>query len=42
MSSTAVRRLTDVRLADAAEVGGKAASLGELLAAGVRVPDGWS
>lgn len=40
MSSAAVRRLGDVRLADAAEVGGKAASLGELLAAGVRVPDG--
>lgn len=39
MSSTAVRRLTDVRMSDAAEVGGKAASLGELLAAGVRVPD---
>ena len=27
-------------MADVAEVGGKAASLGELLAAGVRVPDG--
>ena len=27
-------------MADAAEVGGKAASLGELIAAGVRVPDG--
>ena len=40
MSTAAVRRLRDVRLADAAEVGGKAASLGELLAAGVRVPDG--
>lgn len=40
MISTAVRRLRDVRMADAAEVGGKAASLGELLAAGVRVPDG--
>ncbi len=39
MSSTAVRRLRDVRMADAALVGGKAASLGELLAAGVRVPD---
>ena len=36
----AIRRLTDVRMADVAEVGGKAASLGELLAAGVRVPDG--
>ena len=35
-----VRRLQDVRMADVAEVGGKAASLGELLAAGVRVPDG--
>ena len=40
MSLAVVRRLQDVRLADAAEVGGKAASLGELLAAGVRVPDG--
>jgi rifampicin phosphotransferase len=40
MSATAVRRLRDVRLADAAEVGGKAASLGELLGTGVRVPDG--
>ena len=47
MSSTAAittpvrtRRLADVRMADVAEVGGKAASLGELLAAGVRVPDG--
>ena len=34
------RRLADLRMADVAEVGGKAASLGELLAAGVRVPDG--
>ena len=40
MSAGTVRRLRDVRLADAAEVGGKAASLGELLAAGVRVPEG--
>jgi len=45
MNSTAVRspvlrRLADVRMANAAEVGGKAASLGELLSAGVRVPDG--
>jgi rifampicin phosphotransferase len=40
MSVDDVRRLRDVRLADAAEVGGKAASLGELIAAGVRVPDG--
>ena len=40
MSSAAVRRLGDVRLTDVLEVGRKAASLGELLAAGVRVPDG--
>ncbi len=35
-----VRPLDEVRLADASEVGGKAASLGELLATGVQVPDG--
>jgi pyruvate,water dikinase len=40
MSAAAVRRLGDVRMTDVAEVGGKAASLGELLAVGVRVPDG--
>ncbi len=45
MNSTAIgaatiRRLADVGMADVAEVGGKAANLGELLAAGVRVPDG--
>lgn len=40
MSSPTVRRLGDLRMADAAEVGGKAAQLGELLAAGARVPDG--
>jgi phosphohistidine swiveling domain-containing protein len=40
MRSTTVRRLGDVRMTDVAEVGGKAAGLGELLAAGVRVPDG--
>ncbi len=40
MSANAIRRLSDVGLTDAAEVGGKAASLGELLASGVRVPDG--
>src|SRR5688572_7434915 len=34
------RRLADLRMADVAEVGGKAASLGELIASGVRVPDG--
>ncbi|HEY8921496.1 MAG TPA: PEP/pyruvate-binding domain-containing protein [Candidatus Limnocylindria bacterium] len=38
--SATIRRLADVRMADVAEVGGKAANLGELLAAGVRVPDG--
>ncbi|MDQ2934560.1 MAG: PEP-utilizing enzyme [Chloroflexota bacterium] len=38
--TASIRRLADVRMADLAEVGGKAASLGELLAAGVRVPDG--
>lgn len=40
MTSTAVRRLSDVRTADASEVGGKAAGLGELIAVGARVPDG--
>jgi pyruvate,water dikinase len=40
MSSGAIRRLADVGLGDAADVGGKAASLGQLLAAGVSVPDG--
>jgi rifampicin phosphotransferase len=40
VSAPVVRRLRDVRVADAPEVGGKAASLGELLAAGARVPDG--
>lgn len=40
MSSAPVRPLRDVRMTDAAEVGGKAASLGEVLAAGGRVPDG--
>ncbi len=45
MNSTAIRsgtirRLADVRITDVAEVGGKAANLGELLAAGVRVPEG--
>jgi pyruvate,water dikinase len=36
-----IQRLRDVRVADAGEIGGKAARLGELLAAGVRVPDGF-
>ena len=40
MISATVRRLSDVSMADAAEVGGKAAGLGELIAAGARVPDG--
>lgn len=40
MSRSALRSLAEVRLADAPQVGGKAASLGELIAAGVRVPDG--
>jgi phosphoenolpyruvate synthase/pyruvate phosphate dikinase len=40
MRRAAVRPLRDVRLADVGEVGGKAASLGQLCAAGVRVPDG--
>jgi pyruvate,water dikinase len=40
MNAPAVRHLRDVRFAHVAEVGGKAASLGELLAAGFCVPDG--
>lgn len=40
MSASLVRRLDQVRLADAPEAGGKAASLGELLAAGLPVPPG--
>jgi rifampicin phosphotransferase len=40
MTALAARSLRDVRMADASEVGGKAASLGDLLAADVRVPDG--
>lgn len=40
MTAPAVRRLGDLRRADAAEVGGKAAQLGELVAAGARVPEG--
>jgi pyruvate,water dikinase len=39
MSST-VHQLRDVRMEDAAHVGGKAAGLGELFAVGARVPDG--
>ena len=40
MTAAAVRRLRDLRLADAGVVGGKAAQLGELIAAGAQVPDG--
>ena len=40
MSPAAVRPLNGVRIADAPDVGAKAATLGELLAAGFRVPDG--
>ena len=40
MTKPAARSLRDVRMADAAEVGGKAANLGELMATDVRVPDG--
>jgi pyruvate,water dikinase len=40
MNEAAIRSLDGVRLADAWEVGGKAASLGELLATGIRVPAG--
>ena len=40
MTASVIRHLRDVRMADVPEVGGKAANLGELLAAGARVPDG--
>jgi rifampicin phosphotransferase len=40
MTPAAVRRLSEVGMADAGEVGGKAAGLGELIAVGARVPDG--
>ena len=40
MMPAGFRRLRDVRMVDVSEVGGKAASLGELMAAGVRVPEG--
>ena len=40
MNTAVVRHLRDVRMSDAAEVGGKAASLGELFAVGVSVPEG--
>jgi phosphohistidine swiveling domain-containing protein len=41
MTTTRLRRLRDLRATDTAQVGGKAASLGELLAAGFAVPDGF-
>jgi phosphohistidine swiveling domain-containing protein len=41
MTTTTLRHLRDLRITDAAEVGGKAANLGELLAAGFAVPDGF-
>jgi phosphohistidine swiveling domain-containing protein len=40
MSSAKIRPLNELRLADAPEVGGKAAGLGQLLADGAHVPDG--
>lgn len=40
MSSNGIQRLADVRMADVAAVGGKAAGLGELFAIDARVPDG--
>ena len=40
MNAPSVRRLGDIGLADAAEVGGKAAGLGALLEDGARVPGG--
>lgn len=40
MTAPSIRRLGELRLTDASEVGGKAASLGALLADGARVPEG--
>ncbi|PVZ06348.1 phosphoenolpyruvate synthase [Actinomycetospora cinnamomea] len=40
-TASAVRPLSDVRAGDAEQVGGKAAHLGELIAAGFPVPDGF-
>ncbi len=40
MSAPSIRRLADGAMADASEIGGKAGSLGSLLADGARVPDG--
>ena len=41
MTATTLRRLGDLRVSDTKQVGGKAANLGELLAAGFAVPDGF-
>ena len=41
MTAPAVRRLAELRMADTPEVGGKAAQLGELIAAAAQVPDGF-
>ena len=40
MSAPSVRPLQELRIADAPRVGGKAAGLGELIAAGALVPEG--
>ncbi len=40
MTTTNLRPLRELRMADTDQVGGKAASLGELVAEGARVPDG--
>ncbi|HEX6128604.1 MAG TPA: PEP/pyruvate-binding domain-containing protein [Candidatus Limnocylindria bacterium] len=40
MTSNWIRHLADVRMTDVREVGGKAAGIGELFAAGARVPGG--
>jgi pyruvate,water dikinase len=39
---TYIRRFRDLRLTDRPEVGGKCASLGELIHAGIEVPDGFA
>ena len=39
---TYIRRFGDLRLSDRPEVGGKCASLGELIHAGIEVPDGFA
>ncbi|RXZ51459.1 hypothetical protein ESO86_02540, partial [Agromyces binzhouensis] len=41
VTSTLVTRFEDVRLGDAASVGGKGANLGEMTAAGLPVPPGF-